>query len=429
MNARKLLRWIVAVGLGLAPVWMYYPKYSANSRFIALGFEPFHIARSIATKGTFSDPFQTLATGPSAHCAPLFPAYLALILRVFGKGSTAVGVHMWIGLLMLAAQLFMLPWLTKHLGLGFWTGVIAALAWLACGTPPGLFEEQTFAGLLVTLATFQMQSSFTEEMSVRKLTVTGLVWGALLLLQTAAVLILPFWILLLHYKSRSSLRQKAALALLPLILVMPWIARNFLVFHKPIFVRDNLGLELAVSNNSCANALFEVNELDGCFAQFHPNENFEEALRVQQMGEAEYNRVRMREAISWIKANPTAFMVLSAQRFEAFWFPHNSINPGNGIILRPWVVAGFTLLSIPGLFLMWKNALVSSYLAGLWLLFFPLIYYFVHFMARYRYPILWATFVPGSYFIVEMIQGLTGKEEVEKESVSPTPNSESTAPG
>jgi hypothetical protein len=412
------MRWAITVGLAAVPIVLYYPTYGTNSRFETRGYEPFAIAKSIATKGTFSDPFMPLGTGPSAHCAPLYPAYLALILKVFGNGSTAVGVHMWIGLLMLAAQLSILPWLTRHLGLGFWTGVIAALAWLACGTPPGLFEEQTFAGLLVTLATFQMQTSFTEEMSVGKLTLAGTTWGALLLLQTAAVLILLFWILLLHYRSRASLRQKAVLALLPLIVVMPWIVRNFVVFHKPVFVRDNLGLELAVSNNACANASFEVNWINGCFALFHPNENFEEALKVQQMGEVEYNRARMKEAISWIKDNPATFFDLTLQRFEAFWFPRNSVSPGNGLILRPWVLAGFTLLSIPGLFFMWRNARVSSYVAGLWLLFYPLIYYFVHFMARYRYPILWATFVPGSYFIVELMHGIVGKEEVKSKPPS-----------
>src|SRR5208282_431495 len=105
--------------------------------------------------------------------------------------------------------------------------------------------------------------------------------------------------------------------------------------------------------------------------------NDEEALKVQQMGEVEYNRERMTEAISWMKANPETFVDLSVQRFAAFWFPKNSVSAGNGIILRPWVLAGFTLLSIPGLFFMWRNARVSSYVAGLWLLFFPVIYYFV----------------------------------------------------
>lgn len=428
MKFTKWLGWAIAVGLGVAPLLMYAPKHLPNSVLDARGWEPLDIAKSLATRGTFSDPFQTLATGPTAHCAPLYPAYLALILKVFGNGSTAVGVHMWIGLLMLAAQLSILPWLTKYLGLGFWTGVVAALAWVGCGTPPGVLEEQTFAGLLVTLATFQMQSSFTEEMSVGKLTLAGITWGALLLLQTAAVLILPFWILLLHYRSRVSLRQKTVLALLPLVLVMPWIVRNFVVFHRPVFVRDNLGLELAVSNNACASALFEVNWIDGCFALFHPNENFEEALKVRQMGEVEYNRARMREAISWIKSNPKAFAVLSVRRSGEFWFPQNSVSPSDGVILYPRVLAAFTLLSIPGLFFMWRNARISSYVAGLWLLFFPLIYYFVHFMARYRYPILWATFVPGSYFIVELIQGIVGKEEAKNEPPGMGRNSTTATP-
>jgi hypothetical protein len=92
-----------------------------------------------------------------------------------------------------------------------------------------------------------------------------------------------------------------------------------------------------------------MNAVSGCFSQVHPNENYEEALKVRQLGEVEYNRVRLREAIQWIKGNPIAFTSLSLRRFEAFWLPPASTNPGDGVILHPWVVDCLTLLSIAGL--------------------------------------------------------------------------------
>lgn len=176
-------------------------------------------------------------------------------------------------------------------------------------------------------------------------------------------------------------------------------------------------IEMAVSNRPCAAALFDTNQDNGCFAESHPNVSFPEALKVREMGEIEYNRLRMQEALDWIRASPLAFANLSFQRFEAFWFPPVSEHPGNGVILRPFVLHCFTLLSIPGLFFMWRNARFSTYVAGPWLVFFPLTYYFFQFLIRFRYPILWATFVPGSYFIVELVQGIAGRREGEKSEV------------
>jgi len=258
------------------------------------------------------------------------------------------------------------------------------------------------------MAAFSMSKSFTEKMSTKSLIVSGVVWGALLLMQPAVILVLFVWLLLLHFRSQSSNRQKIALGLLPIILLSPWMVRNFLVFHKPVFIRDNLGMELAVSNNPCASVLFETNLESGCYSRVHPNLSYEEALKVQQLGEVEYNQVKLREATGWIRANPAAFAALSARRFEAFWLPPFSSNPETGVLLRPSVLYCFTLASVAGMFVMWRNARFSAYVVGLWLVLFPLTYYVTQSGARFRYPILWATFLPGSYFLTQLAQGLSG---------------------
>ncbi len=421
MRAADLLRWIAIVTLWAVTVFVYRPTFDHTSSGISLncpppgtiavapfpcGYETFALAKSIANRHGFSNPFDTLPTGPSAHTGPLYPAYLALIIGVFGHGSTAVGVILWAAALILAVQLMLLPLLAQHFGLGFWTGVLAALAWLAATIPPTFDSESQLVGLVVVAAAFFMGSSFTLEMTASQLLMSGILWGALLLLQPVVILVLPFWVLLLHFQSPSSRRQKIALGILPIILVTPWIVRNFVVFHKPVFIRDNLGLELAISNNECASSSFHMNEVSGCFSQVHPNENYAEALKVRQLGEVEYNRVRLREAMQWIKGNPMAFTSLSLRRFEAFWLPPASANPGDGVILHPWVVDCLTLLSVAGLVLMWRNARVGAFVVGLWLIFFPLIYYFVQFFQRYRFPILWASFLPGCYFITKIAEGI-----------------------
>lgn len=410
MRMTELAKWLMVMALGIATIWVYHPRYKHSSMEVR-GFETFALAQSLVEHRGFSDPFQTLATGPSAHFPPLYPAYLALVMMAFGNGALGSNIIIWTVLLLLALQLMMLPILARYLGLGFWTGVLAALAWIAAGIPPNFFWESNLATVLVIGIVFCMHGSLSRPLSTRHILISSTLWGALLLLQPVVVAVFPFWLLLLHFRSQTSRLQKIALGLLPMVFVLPWIARNFVVFHQPVFIRDNLGLELAVSNNPCASPLFEDNDQSGCFELTHPNENYEEALKVQQLGEVEYNRGRLREGVNWITANPGAFAILSAQRFGAFWLPPRSENKSNGIIWRPFVVHLFSLLSIPALFFMWRNARSGAYVMLLWLVFFPPIYYFIQFMDRYRYPIFWATFLSGSYFITEVVRGLAGSRQ------------------
>jgi len=409
MRMADLSKWIAILLLGVVSLYVFRPR-AHSAALDVRGFETFALARSLAEHRGFSDPFQAASTGPSAHIGPLYPAYVALIMRLFGTGALGARVLAWLTLLILILQLMLLPVLAQQLGLGFWSGLLAASGWLAAGIPPILTSESGMAALLAVCATFLMYRALSRKPSRSEIILSGLLWGLLLLLQPVVLAVLPCWVLLLHFRSQDSWRQKIALLLLPLVVVTPWIVRNWLVFHQPVFIRDNLGLELSVSNNPCATPLFEANDANGCFGLTHPNLNYDEAMKMQQLGEVQYNRVRMREALAWIAGNPSAFATLSAERFVDFWVPPPGRNKGNGIVWRPWVLDLVTLLSIPGLIFMWKNARRAAYVIGLWLVFFPPIYYIIQFMDRYRYPIFWATFLAAGYFVTEVAGAFVGNK-------------------
>jgi hypothetical protein len=99
-------------------------------------------------------------------------------------------------------------------------------------------------------------------------------------------------------------------------------------------------------------------------------------------------------------------MRLTLQRFVYFWFPADScgsfydalfgVNQDKGPI-QSWVVYPATLLSIPGLILLWRRARSAALICGSILLFYPPIYYVVQFDYRYQLPILWVTFVLGAF--------------------------------
>jgi hypothetical protein len=171
----------------------------------------------------------------------------------------------------------------------------------------------------------------------------------------------------------------------------PWTIRNWLVLGAPVWGRDNLGLELHVSNNDCAAATFAEMQRSGCHAKTHPNANPQEAAKIREVGEIRYNQQRLRDALAWVRSHPARFTGLTLERFALFWFPE----AGRGAASYPlW---GVTLAGFAGLILCYKENRLTAPLFGSLLLVYPLIYYFVQHFLRYRYPVLWVSSLMAAY--------------------------------
>lgn len=402
--------WLMGSSIFLAAMLVYRVDWNPKGTLANTAYESLELGNSIALKGSFSDPFAPLPTGPSAHAAPGYPALVALIIKMFGNGpdgNFALGI---VTKIVVGAQLALFPFLAEYLGLRCWTGAIAATAWLVAAFPLVRWESD-FAGLLIVILAFPMYKAFFQDLSTAETVGTGLLWGLLLLLTPTPVLVLGAWLVCLRLVSRRSWRQLSFLLIVPVLVVFPWLVRNYRVFHKPVFLRDNLGLELAVSNNPCATFSMDLNrEQTACFTSNHPNESYDEALRVRTLGEPTYNQMRLHEATSWINNNRGQFLRLTAQRLVAFWFPNSTGNPlKQGHLSRSeWVTYGFTLLSVPGLLLLWRSRNRAAILFSLWLSLYPLMYYLTQYSPRYRHPILWATLLPGSYLVVVFLLGIAG---------------------
>ena len=80
----------------------------------------------------------------------------------------------------------------------------------------------------------------------------GLLWGVIALTNTAILSMFPFCLLWLLYRLPRKTGQLVGAALCVLtaaLVVSPWLVRNYEVFGKFIFVRDNLPLEMYEANN------------------------------------------------------------------------------------------------------------------------------------------------------------------------------------
>ena len=169
-----------------------------------------------------------------------------------------------------------------------------------------------------------------------------------------------------------------------MIVVAPYTIRNRLVMGSTFFIRDNLGIELAVWNADDARPTAEANILPGAAMNRHPFRSDGVVEQMRAMGEVAYNKSRQREAFAWIASHPAAFMRLTAQRPGYLLFPFSR---------RPYqrvIVAAVTIGMLVGLVLLWRSgqrataAIVVGALAG-----YERHLSFVQHDVRYVYPMIW----------------------------------------
>lgn len=257
--------------------------------------------------------------------------------------------------------------------------------------------EQVYVALALLLAIIATGRAWrSHDEHIGSSVWRGILWATAILCSAS---LLPVCLLLLGVEvcviNRSNVgirvRDAAVLILTTGLLLLPWTARNYYQFKKVFLIRDNLGLELAVSNNDFAKPLLDENVQ---MPQYHhPGGSVSEALKVQQVGEIAYNQEQMRDAVGWIRSHPLAFLRLTLLRIWYFWFPKMQR-------ISQTVAYGFlTLLGLAG---GWQA--IRRRREAAWLIFsvwaaFPLIYYVIESADRYRYPIDWLILITAAYCV------------------------------
>jgi hypothetical protein len=339
-------------------------------------------AFSLAERGEFADPY-IIPTGPTAHLPPIMPGILALMWTLFGMGLAA-GYAAWLfRIATYSAMYAMLPWLAGKLGVGRQAGVLAGVAGALIAVWPGHGEALTAIALGLLLIAFLRRWTVGRSSPVGSL-LLGLAWGAAFHLQPALLPVLLGCVAfeLWWSRDRPKWTLSAAMVFGVVLACVPWGWRNYATFHEVFFIRSNLGLELRMAHHDGAAASMEV--MDARQEHRHPRTHEEEALKLRELGEVEYMRQAGREALEWIRTHPAAFLRLTASRVIHFWC---------GPLHRPWTAATVTALTIlallgairtlPAMMIPERAALLIP------LATYPLIYYVVTYMARYRVPLDW----------------------------------------
>jgi hypothetical protein len=405
--------WQISVIIFIASLLRYSTSFNPYGDFTR-GPEPRLLALNLYEHHGFSNPFFALKTGPSAHLSPVFPVFAASLMKVFGDQTAGIAALQVAAILAVSLQVALFPIFSKILSMGAWNGVLAASFWILA-KPKLVFgwEVQYVALILAALCClYRTQLDAAPSESSARLWISGLLAGVLILSSPPLVLVFVSWLIWEMWRRRTAFLKVSfvPLVLLPVLILTPWTVRNYRVFQHLIFVRDDLGLELATSNNDCAQFGIARNIQNGCYNQSHPNIALDQAQRVRQLGEFQYNQARLHEALQWITQHPKQFLVLTLERFFVFWMPSETgnIHYASGRRLERVPIYLLTMLSVLGLITLYRTDFKSWAICASCLAFFPLIYYIVQFEYRYRYPILWITFLLGALPITKLLWPLVG---------------------
>ena len=410
MHTRRVLKrpWVIfLVALSVRLLVMLYMQSFQIQDTWKFGFETGRIASSIASGHGFSSPLQG-PSGPTAWLPPVYPYMLASIFKFFGiySGGSALVA------LTLNSVLSALTCVTIFaIGEKTFGPKVAALAgWTWAVFPYAVFWStnwiwatslSAFLFSLICLSTLQLKhyNSGTAWFGF------GVLWGVIALTDTALLSVLPFFVGWLSYRLRRQgialPRAISACAVGFLLILTPWLVRNYLTFGEFVFVKGNFGMELRLGNFEGSSGLSGGRLL-------HPAGNDGEFERFRQMGELSYSKESKRQALDFIAAHPGTFIWLTVKRVWYFW-------TGNSQLLQIFPLSGrfvaaryilFTLVSLlafVGVFLAFRNRNPAVPLFAISLIVFPLVYYVTHPTPRYRHPIEPVIVLLAVYAITELL--------------------------
>lgn len=352
------------------------------------GWEMGRIARSIVEGRGFSSPTD-LDTGPSAWAAPVYPYVLALAFKMFGVYTRS-------------AAFFMLTFNSMFGSLTCWTlyrigtrvynesvGRGAAWTWAvfpyAIYWPVRIIWEVSLSTFLLSLALW-LTIRLGDKPGRRDWLSYGLLWGLILLTNTTLAILLPFFFgWLLVRKRPFDWRQVhgAAISVIVMLLcITPWTVRNYKVFGRFIFIRDNLPMELHEANNPDSAGLWTRRE--------HPGNDPVSMKRFQELGEIGFMNEKRDEVRGFIHEHPRAFLLFTLQRVWYFWAapPQTVILGGYDLwIARHVEYLLAAVFAFAGLVLTFRRKNEYRWLLAPFLLVYPLPYYLVNPFQRYKHPI------------------------------------------
>jgi 4-amino-4-deoxy-L-arabinose transferase-like glycosyltransferase len=387
----RFFLWLLPLSLALqvASIGAFhqYRTRPGNDNF-EFGWEMGRVGRSIAQGQGFSSPYDG-DTGPTAWEPPLYPYLIGGVFKVFGIYRRA-SAWVLLSINSLFATLTCIPiFLIAHRIFGERVALWSAATWALC---PYVWYwsvhwiwDTTFTPLVLTcLFLIALELQDNQWQGWRGWVLFGALYGVGALANPTMLAFLPFcglWIWRQRYRrGLSSLGGIAFSSVVFFLVLTPWVVRNYEVFGRFVFLRDDFGLQVRLGNGPYADGML--------MAYLQPNLNRLELEKFQHMGELAYADSCQRLAFDWIGAHPARFAVISLKRFFYYW---NGVPRATGSVapmdFRSAPFLATSVLALWGLGRALRQKRPGAWLFAGLVMTYPTVYYFVFPHARYRHPI------------------------------------------
>jgi hypothetical protein len=393
-------------------------------------------AINLAKEGFLGNIFSDVS-GKSAHVAPLYPALLSMIYYIFGDTVAGQVVKQLLAATVTVISIGFLPIIAQKARLSPLSGILAGFCmallplnlWLE--TTGGWEQPYTALCLLCLLWIFCTLQE-TRWHSQKMVIIAGIFLGLTALLSPSLIptAALMFITELIAQKGRRKhiFLSGILIVFLSLIIITPWMLRNYYVLGGFIPIRSNFGLELAVGNNPKAMAkdFPSAGSIREILFSIHPYSNSEECRKLIQLGEKAYMQQKQQEALKWIKENPRSFIKLTLKRFWFFWFPSENMWISAGVFnnLKSLILCIISIGAFCGLYRLELIKHPNSRLFIAAVFGTSILYMITHISVRYRYPILGLSVILSVDFLIAVYYKIKQKSDRENISLSSYKDSE-----
>lgn len=389
---------LFALGLALRFAWAVRGDY-----FRPIASEMYLIAQAFARTGTIADAYHA-GSGPTAHAAPLWPAFAGTIYRVVGMdGPVVEGVLSLAALVFVGVSVLLFDRAMARLG----TPALARLGAIAfVALVPLNFElevvasrvwEQAIAAALMALVVWLVVRLDAGRVGFGTLAALAALAAPFVMVSPAAALGAFGCIGLLALRRGGGIPGFVGVTVLSAVFVvglsLPWALRNEEVFGEKIWSRSNFGFVFAEGFHPAAVApadprrvfVARMAEID----PFEREKGF--AAMTAAGGEAGYNHAMTAATMAWVRAHPGDAARIGLRHVGEFFLPprwqwHVYSDKSTGTAAKQALVWTVAILGFLGV--AWGLRRDSRYLYLLAMLVLPVApYILAQPILRYRYLI------------------------------------------
>ena len=290
-----LVAWLLR---GLACI--YFPLEPANDHAMF-----YRLAASVASGTGYS-----WGAGPTAFFPPGMPLLLAAVFSIVGIGPlVAKGVGLAIGTAVVPASYLFARHATSET-VARWTSVLVALCPTLVFYSATIGYEPLLAMVVMGWAWITHTLGRLDRGGLRRVAGLGLLCGVGTLIKPICLLLpvisLASWVV--QSRVTVALWRSALAALMMMVLVLPWTARNWRALGHPVLVSTNGGFVLYSANHSGSRGIATaVDPLPG------------------EVDEVSRDRLRQQAAVQWILSHPGEWAALAVAKAAYGWGTTSSL--------------------------------------------------------------------------------------------------------